>query len=220
MLCCWCCSGYWYYKEGEEDKANLRCDSLWCREDYASHFEWNLTLPLPATKWKVWLLSVYPVGKSILPRLAGETCLLEGVWTGLEINIDHYEGKRFLTFIDCERSRFAIWKLIPPKRMGFLQSSSAFDTSVKLISTHTTCWLWRGMNWTRRVWSLTWFFWNRNIFDEQDFGWNQMLPSLSKHTIFFKSNKLYFDIQNENIKRAEISREIKCVIICQICYIN
>lgn len=38
---------------------------------------------------------------------------VEGVWTRIGIDVTHHEGKRYLTFIDCGPSRYAIWRSIP-----------------------------------------------------------------------------------------------------------
>ena len=40
------------------------------------------------------------------------TLSVESIWSRLGIDVTHYKGKRYLTFIDCGPSRYAIWKLI------------------------------------------------------------------------------------------------------------
>ena len=38
---------------------------------------------------------------------------VQRTWNRLAADVTHYRGKRYLTFVDCGPSRFAIWKEIP-----------------------------------------------------------------------------------------------------------
>jgi len=44
-------------------------------------------------------------------------------WSRVAVDVTHYKGERFFTFIDCGPSRFTIWRLIPNESAAVLTST-------------------------------------------------------------------------------------------------